>query len=624
MRSANTILEIIRERGKRGLPLERVYKLLFNKDLFLMAYGRIYRNSGAMTHGVTDETPDGMSLEKIDAIIEALRSERYQWLPARRTYIPKKTGKKRPLGMPVWSDKLVQEVIRLILEAYYDPQFSPHSHGFRSGRGCHTALREIHFEWKGTAWFLEGDISQCFDKLSHELLLETLKERIHDGRLLNLMRELLDAGYMEEWTHNQTLSGVPQGGIVSPILSNILLDKLDKFVETVLIPQYTKGVNREKNPEYMRLMKNSLRQRRRGNADKAEKLRKQAQALPTQDMKDPNYRRLKYTRYADDFLLGFIGSRSEVEEIKQRLGTFLREELKLELSETKTLITHARTEAAKFLGYEIAVIQQDRKQTVRRAKNGLETKCRNVNSKLGLRVPRGVIREKLKRYMRKGKAIHRAELSHESDYTIIMKYQLECRGIANYYRLAFNMHTLGWLKWIMERSLTMTLAHKFKVSVPKIYERYGAKLEVEGKEYKGLQVSIPRQDKKPLVATWGGVSLSWDINATLEEQPSTVYTGHSELVQRLLAGYCELCGATENIEVHHVRAMKGLHKYPGREKPEWVKRMIALQRKTMPLCRTCHEDVTYGRPLRRQTIKLAEVKALQKKAKAMILESRMR
>ncbi len=322
--------------------------------------------------------------------------------------------------------------------------------------------------------------------------------------------------------------------------------------------------------------------------------------------------------------LGFIGPRSEAEEIKQQLGAFLQEELKLELSEAKTLITHARTEAARFLGYEITVIQEDGKQTVRHTDKGLRTKCRNVNSKLGLRVPRNVIMEKCKRYMRGTKAIHRAELSHESDYTIIMKYQLEFRGIANYYRLAFNMYTLGQLKWIMERSLTMTLAHKFKVSVPKIYEKYGAELEVDGKKYKGLQVTIPRQDKKPLIATWGGVSLSWDINATLEEQPPTVYTGHSELVQRLLAGYCELCGATENVEVHHVRAMKDLHTYPGREKPEWVKRMIALKRKTMPLCRTCHEDVTLGRPLRRQPIELAEVKARQKRAKTLLLESRMR
>jgi group II intron reverse transcriptase/maturase len=216
MRDAETIVGLIRERGRRGLPLEQVYRLLFNQNLYLRAYGKIYRNTGAMTHGVTDETPDGMSLKKIDAIIEALRYERYQWLPARRVYIPKKNGKKRPLGMPVWSDKLLQEVIRLILEAYFEPQFSDHSHGFRPERGCHTALREIYYKWSGTIWFIEGDISQCFDRLSHELLIQELSEHIHDGKFIRLMQELLDAGYMEDWTYNQTLSGVPQGGVITP------------------------------------------------------------------------------------------------------------------------------------------------------------------------------------------------------------------------------------------------------------------------------------------------------------------------------------------------------------------------------------------------------------------------
>src|SRR5437016_6677997 len=277
MQTAKAYLELICERGKKGLPLERVYRQLFNKDLYLMAYGKIYRNKGAMTHGVTQETPDGMSLEKIEAIIDALRYERYQWLPARRTSIPKKNGKKRPLGMPVWSDKLVQEVIRLILEAYYEPQMSEHSHGFRPERGCHTALREIYHTWPGTTWFIEGDISQCFDKLDHELLLTTLSEHIHDGRFINLIRELLEAGYLEDWTFNKTPSGTPQGGIVSPILANILLDKLDKFVETVLIPKYTKGVKRGPNQEYVGLMVKSHRLRKRGHVQEAEEVRKQAQ-----------------------------------------------------------------------------------------------------------------------------------------------------------------------------------------------------------------------------------------------------------------------------------------------------------------------------------------------------------
>lgn len=301
MQTANAILGLIRERGKKGLPLERrVYRLLFNRDLYLMAYGKIYRNAGAMTHGVTDETPDGMSLAKIDALIEALRYERFQWLPARRTYIPKKNGKKRPLGMPVWTDKLVQEVLRLILEAYYEPQFSDHSHGFRPGRGPHTALREIYHKWNGTVWFIEGDISQCFDNLDHDLLLNIVSEQVRDTRFLKLLRDLFDAGYMEDWTYNKTLSGVPQGGIVSPLLANILLDKLDKFVEHVLIPQYTKGAKRKANREYNQLLHRSIRLRRQGNIEKAEELRTQAQQLPSQMTNDPDYRRLNYVRYADD------------------------------------------------------------------------------------------------------------------------------------------------------------------------------------------------------------------------------------------------------------------------------------------------------------------------------------
>lgn len=620
MQTAKTYLELIRERGKKGLPLERVYRQLFNRDFFLMAYGKIYRNKGAMTHGVTDETPDGMSLEKIDVIIEALRYERYQWLPARRTYIPKKNGKKRPLGMPVWSDKLVQEVIRLILEAYYEPQFSDHSHGFRPERGCHTALREIHENWPGTVWFIEGDISQCFDKLNHELLIEILSEQTHDGRFINLIRELFEAGYMEEWTYNQTLSGVPQGGIVSPILSNILLNRLDTFVETALIPKYSKGVKRRASAEYTKLISDSHKYRRRGNIEKAEELKKMAQTMPSKDVQDPDYRRLKYVRYADDFLLGFIGPRSEAEEIRQQLKKFLREELKLELSEEKTLITHARSEAARFLGYEVTVMQEDSKQTMTR--NG--TDRRSVNGRIGLRVPRDILEKKCQCYTQKGKAAHRPELLHESDYTIIFIYQLEYRGLANYYRLAYNMHTLSKLKWVMEVSLTKTLAHKYRVSVTKIREKYEAELVVNDKKYKGLQVSIPRQDKKPLVATWGGISLEWDNKATLEDKPPTFYTGQSELVQRLLAEYCEYCGATEELEVHHIRAMKNLHEYPGRAKPEWVKRMIALKRKTMILCRTCHDDIHAGRIMRRQSIELTEVKALQKKAKTLLLESRVR
>src|SRR5437588_12097047 len=254
MREARTILQLLRERGKKRLPLDRVYRLLYNPDLFLMGYGRIYRNQGAMTKGTTQETADGMALDKIHAIIDDLRSERYRWSPARRVFIPKKNGTKRPLGVQSWSDKLVQEVIRLILDAYLEPQFSPHSHGFRPERGCHTAIREIYHKWVGTGWFIAVDISKCLDALSHELLPSILPETIKDERFIRLISGLLKAGYLEDWRWNQTYSGTPQGSIVSPILANLYLDKLDKFVETVLIPEYTRGTKRKANKAYEKLM----------------------------------------------------------------------------------------------------------------------------------------------------------------------------------------------------------------------------------------------------------------------------------------------------------------------------------------------------------------------------------
>jgi group II intron reverse transcriptase/maturase len=245
MQSAETVLDVLRERGRRGLPCEQLYRQLFNPHLYLMAYGRLYSNHGAMTPGADGETADGMSLAKIGRVIDALRHERYRFQPAKRVYNPKKSGKLRPLGLPSWSDKLVGEVIRLLLEAYYEPRFSGRSHGFRPGRGCHTALSEVAHNWTGTTWFIEGDISDCFGSLDHSVMLSILTENIHDNRFLRLIKQMLQAGYLEDWEWNATLSGCPQGGVVSPVLSNIYLDRLDKFAETVLIPEYTRGALRK-------------------------------------------------------------------------------------------------------------------------------------------------------------------------------------------------------------------------------------------------------------------------------------------------------------------------------------------------------------------------------------------
>jgi retron-type reverse transcriptase len=271
MQRAETLLEIIHERGKRGLPLERLYRHLFNPELYLRAYGKIYRNDGSMTPGVNAETVDGMSLKKIQAIIDALRYERYRWTPVRRVYIDKKgsPGKRRPLGLPTWSDKLLQEVIRSLLEAYYDPQFSDRSHGFRPGRGCHTALAEVSESWRGTTWFVEGDISQCFDRLDHAVLRSLLAEDIRDNRFLRLIDGLLQAGYLEEWRYHETLSGAPQGGVLSPLLSNIYLDRLDKYVEKTLLPVYNLGGQRKPYRPYMRMHKAIWKMERNGRRREA-------------------------------------------------------------------------------------------------------------------------------------------------------------------------------------------------------------------------------------------------------------------------------------------------------------------------------------------------------------------
>src|SRR5438128_1405468 len=588
MRSAKTVLGILRDRGRRGLPLERVYRLLFNRNLYLLAYGKIARNAGALTPGATPETADGMTLTKIDAIIDALRFERYRWTPARRTYVPKANGKRRPLGLPSWSDKLLQEVLRLILDAYYDPQFSAHSHGFRRNRGCHTALQEVYHGWVGTAWFIELDVAQFFDKLSHEVLVSILAERIHDGRFLRLIGALLKAGYLENWRFNATLSGVPQGSIVSPVLANLYLDRLDQWIETTLLPHYNRGRRRRPHPEYERLLHRAKYLARTGQRQLARPLRRQAQRLPSVDPADPDYRRLRYVRYADDVLLGFNGPRVEAEAIKQQIGTFLWEQLRLELAEPKTLLTHARTGAAHFLGYEITVLAND----AARDQHGR----RSINGQIGLKVPAAVIRAKCRAYVRHGKPRAWAEHLHDDPFSILVQFQQTFRGVANYYRLAYNLHRLDWLRYTMERSLVRTLGKKLSLSNPQVYRRFGAALHTPDGPRKGLEVQVKRAGKSPLVAQWGGVSLRWRIDAILDDRPPHAWNARTEVLERLLADTCELCGSHDHVQVHHVRHLKDLQKHRGKPVPAWVQKMAARHRKTLVACHHCHVAIHAGRP----------------------------
>ncbi|MEV0186159.1 reverse transcriptase domain-containing protein [Streptomyces sp. NPDC050625] len=590
MQTAETVLDVIRKRGERRLPIERLYRQLFNPQLYLMAYGRIYANKGAMTPGVTKETADGMSLEKIGSIIGALRAERYRWSPARRVYIEKKgSTKKRPLGLPPWSDKLVAEVVRLLLEAYYDVQFSDRSHGFRPHRGCHTALSEVVEVWKGTHWFIEGDISDCFGSLDHEVMLSILAEKIHDGRFLRLISHMLKAGYLEDWRWNATLSGAPQGGVASPVLSNIYLDRLDQFIEQSLLPEYNHGRRRRPNREYQIVEYAIQRAKRHGDREAVRELRLRRRTLPSQDPNDPDYRRLRYVRYADDWLLGFAGPKREAEEIKSRIRTFLRDQLKLELSESKTLITHAASQAAHFLGYEIRVQHADTKITRQR---------RAVNGAIGLFVPRQVIRQKCALYMSKGKPAQRGPLLHDDDFTIVAKYQAEFRGLVQYYLLAQDVFRLGRLQWVMETSMLKTLAGKHRSTVTKMSRKYKSTTETPDGPRRCIQVTVPRDEgKKPLVARFGGISLKRQRTAVLTDiRPVMASMKRNELIHRLLAECCEICEARTNLEVHHIRKLADLNRPGRRERPMWVHLMAMRRRKTLVICRRCHEDIHAGRP----------------------------
>lgn len=590
MRTAETVLNIIRDRGQRGLPLERVYRHLYNRELYLLAYSKLYRNDGAMTPGATPETVDGMSLAKIDTIIEVIRQERYRWMPVRRTYIEKKQStKKRPLGLPTWSDKLVQEVIRLLLEAYYEPQFSSHSHGFRQGRGCHTALGEITSRWRGIKWFIEGDICACFDRIDHTILLNILRENLHDNRFIRLVSNLLQAGYLEDWRYNATHSGVPQGGVISPILSNLVLDRLDKFVEETLVPAYTRGERRKTCSPYVALTQAASTARRSGDLEAARQYSKQAQTLPSRDPNDPNFRRLRYVRYADDFLLGFVGPKAEAETIKAQLAAFLGDELKLELNQEKTLITHARTQKARFLGYEVHTLHADDKHDHR------GQRC--INGAIGLRVPVKVIQTHCAKYMRRGKPIHLMQRTNDSVYSIVAQYQTEYVGVVQYYRLAYNLHQFSQLKWVMETSLTRTLAKKLKTTRRNIYQRYKTTHENQFGTYKVIEVVEERgEDKKPLIARFGGVPLRWNKWVTINDSPTEpIWSRRSELLERLLAQECELCGSTDNIEVHHIRKLADLQRKGQSDKPQWVKTMASRRRKSLVVCLKCHHDIQYGR-----------------------------
>ena len=593
MRSPERVLNSLNEHSKdSSYKFERLYRILFNEELFYVAYQKIASNGGSTTKGSDGRSIDEMSLARIETLIASLKDESYQPHPSRRVHIPKKNGKTRPLGIPAFEDKLVQEVVRMILEAIYEGHFETTSHGFRPKRSCHTALLHIQKTFSGAKWFIEGDIKGFFDNIDHDVLVGILRERISDDRFIRLIRKFLKAGYVEDWTFHNTYSGMPQGGIVSPILANIYLDKLDKYVKEY-IRHFDMGTKRRPGKE-----SNDLANERKRTVRKLKKVKdgtekaalvarlkaieQERAAFPSGDEMDGSYRRLKYIRYADDFILGVIGSKEDALRIKEDIKSFLSESLALELSEEKTLITHTG-KSAKFLGYEITVTRNNHQR--RDVQGRLR---RTYGKRVRLNVSMATLRDKLLEYgameikLRNGKEIWkpkcRSGLIFNDDLEILDRYNRETVGFCNYYLIANNCVVLHNFRYIMEYSMYKTFAGKYRSTVRKINKKYRLnKLFTVKYEQKGVIKSrtFYKTSFKRRTTAFNG---SCDI-----EPYSIADVSRTNLTDRLKAEKCELCGATGKLIMHHVRNLKDL-----KGKESWKRLMSARKRKTIALCPSCH------------------------------------
>lgn len=604
MRNPTDVLNSLSDKSKNpNYKFKRLYRNLYNPEFYMLAYQNIYANDGSMTPGVDGNTMDGMSSRRIEGIIQSLKDRSYQPNPARRTYIAKQnSNKKRPLGIPSANDKLVQEVVRMLLESIYEPNFSENSHGFRPHRSCHTALLQIERTFTGAKWFVEGDIQACFDSFDHHVLIEILRRRIDDEAFITLMWKFLKAGYMEQWEYHKTYSGTPQGSGISPILANIYLNELDRhMVEFKARFERGSSHNRKANPEYERLHGKIQRMKRKNAAvwdNLSDKERKQCAAtlrqlqneqrlLPTHPVREEEYKNLQYVRYADDFLIGVIGSKHDAEAIKADLAVFLKERLGLTLSAEKTKITHTG-ETARFLGYDISV---SRSQEVKRLKNGV--KSRIYYGVVKLYVPHekwaakllslGAIRiKKDKAGKDHWKAIHRGKLINRTDIEILRKYNSEVRGMANYYSLACNPVAMIHFSSLMKYSMLKTFAAKYRTKVSKIKVRY----------MKNGEFTVP-------YVTKAGPKESVYYNKKFERQKTPLfgqidlldtfkrYDKPNSLARKLRSKTCELCGAVcDDIAIHQIKRLKDLT-----GQTLWEAIMLKRRRKTLAVCPACHGEI---------------------------------
>ncbi len=579
---------------KPGVQFDKLFQKLYNVELWLLAYQHIAPKPGNMTAGVDGNTIDKAGLGLITDLIADLKASRYTPCPTRRVYLPKAIGKLRPLGIPSFRDKLLATVLKLILEAIYEPAFSRHSHGFRPERSCHTALEQIKTEMTGTRWWVEGDIKGFFDHMDHEILLSILKRRISDKRFLHLIDQLLKAGYVEDWRYHQTYSGVPQGGNLSPLLSNLYLNELDQAM-TRKVAMFNKGKARKRSREYHRISQKvdaaKKWARQTGDWTEYKALRQFKLQTPSSDPQDPDYRRLFYTRYADDFLCAVIGSKAEAIELKSWLEDYLQNELHLELSREKTLITHAN-KRVRFLGYEITRWKGTR--IVRtHTKRGPITR-RAGNYQLRLFMPQDKIAGFAKKYgdISNWHGKHRNDLLNLSELEILLIYNAEVRGFLGYYALADNLTKEAHrILWLTTGSFFRTLAAKRQSTVKKVAKslkrgpgRFAMTIKPDGKPERAYELLASTRQLKRGVITYQHLDL---IPTTMK------YKSRTELGKRLCAHQCEWCGTREGMmEVHHVRKLGDLS-----GKAPWERQMIQRRRKTMVLCVQCHDELHAGKLL---------------------------
>jgi group II intron reverse transcriptase/maturase len=605
MLSATVIrrLEALEDISKQGKRLNGLFRLMEDQILWHEAYANIYANKGAITPGVDEVTLDGFSEERVASIIKQLKDGTYQFQPVRRVLIPKKNGKKRPLGISSGNDKLVQEVVRIILERIYEPTFEDSSHGFRPKRSPHTALEQIGEHWGSIKWIVDMDIRDYFNTINHELLVELLKKKIDDTRFLRLIKAMLDAGYLEDWTYHTTYSGVPQGSIVSPILANVYLHELDLFMKE-LKKRFDGGKKRGKNLLYYRYSdrirrlrakwdrlkgKEGVEQDLQAIQDEIRRLDQLRKQIPSGDPFDAGYKRLFYCRYADDFCIGIIGSHADAERVRQEVRALIEETLKLALAEEKSHICHSK-QGTIFVGYEVKTYSGDRVIKVKRGSR--HTTYKSMSEQLQLHIPAG----KLQKFCAsKGygnyeaiKAIHKGKWITLSDAEIILAYNGELRGLANYYALACNVkQELHRLALIWRASLFKTLACKHKSRVSNIAKQ----LRTED----GYVLTVPGEKKTRSIKIFRLKDLQapFPNDPRLDVSPNVyVWTlSHSEIIKRLNKKHCEYCETTTGpFEIHHIRKMKDVAK----GKAFWQQLMAARNRKTLVLCQSCHHQLHKG------------------------------